>query len=213
MVNAGYSMIKLKVGVEGDTNPNRDVERISKVRQEIGPDIGTHARRQQLLGRCHRSQFRQPCRRPEAHVPRGARLRRRHPRTGTVPPSNRIPLATGEHEYSKWGVWDLLLKEAADIVQADGARAGGFTEKLKIAALTQAWNVKCAPRAMENCTSRLVAALQNSPFLERLLMFEEVTARVVPDAARPDGGFTTAPTQSGLGLEPDLDFVRSQKGN
>jgi L-alanine-DL-glutamate epimerase-like enolase superfamily enzyme len=46
--------------------------------------------------------------------------------------------------------FELLLADAADIVHVDGARAGGFSETLKCAAVTQAWNVKFAAHAMEN---------------------------------------------------------------
>ncbi len=59
-----------------------------------------------------------------------------------------VPLATGEHEYTRFGARDLLLRGAVDVLQMDTARAGGFTEMLKIAALTQAWNIKFAPHCI-----------------------------------------------------------------
>ena len=34
--------------------------------------------------------------------------------------STDMPLATGEHEYTKWGARDLIIHNAADIVQLDG---------------------------------------------------------------------------------------------
>ena len=40
MVKAGYNKIKVKVGVEGGTNPDEDVRRIQAVREAVGPDIG-----------------------------------------------------------------------------------------------------------------------------------------------------------------------------
>jgi L-alanine-DL-glutamate epimerase-like enolase superfamily enzyme len=107
-------------------------------------------------------------------------------------------------------VRDLLLHAAADIVQADGARAGGYTEMLKIAALTQAWNVSFAPHAMENIHLHLVAALPNAPFLERLLMFEELTAQVFKDAPVPVDGVMEVPDLPGLGLTLDMDFIRER---
>jgi L-alanine-DL-glutamate epimerase-like enolase superfamily enzyme len=122
-----------------------------------------------------------------------------------------IPLATGEHEYTKFGVRDLLLAEAADIVQVDGARAGGYTEMLKCAALTQAWNVNFAPHAMENVHLHLVAAVPNALFLERLLMFEEITGRVFKNAPAPIDGFMHVPDRPGLALELDMDFVKSNE--
>ena len=121
-----------------------------------------------------------------------------------------IPLATGEHEYTKFGVRDLLLNEAADIVQADGARAGGYTEMLKIAALTQAWNVKFAPHAMENIHLNLMAALPNGFMLERLLMFEDLTQSVFKNPPVPVDGMMHVPDLPGLGLNLDMDFIRSE---
>jgi L-alanine-DL-glutamate epimerase-like enolase superfamily enzyme len=106
-------------------------------------------------------------------------------------------------------VRDLLLNEAADIVQADGARAGGYTEMLKIAALTQAWNVKFAPHAMENIHLHLMAALPNGFMLERLLMFEELTSLVFKNAPVPKDGMMTVPDLPGMGLTLNMDFIRS----
>ena len=119
-----------------------------------------------------------------------------------------IPLGTGEHEYTKWGVRDLLLAEAVDIVQVDGTRAGGFTEMLKCAALTQAWNVKFAPHAMENIHIHLVSAYSNAPFLERLRMFEEITAAIYLNAPLPKDGHMELTEEPGLGLKLNMDFIR-----
>jgi L-alanine-DL-glutamate epimerase-like enolase superfamily enzyme len=79
---------------------------------------------------------------------------------------------------------------------------------LKIAALTQAFNVSFAPHAMENIQLPLAAALPNVPFLERLLMFEPVTALVFRDAPVPVDGFMHVTDRPGLGLDLNMDFVR-----
>jgi L-alanine-DL-glutamate epimerase-like enolase superfamily enzyme len=79
---------------------------------------------------------------------------------------------------------------------------------LKIAALTQAFNVAFAPHAMENIHLPLAAALPNVPFLERLLMFEPLTALLFRNAPAPVDGFMAVNDLPGLGLELDMDFVR-----
>jgi len=94
-----------------------------------------------------------------------------------------------------------------DVVQADGTRAGGFTEMLKIAGITQAWNLKFAPHAMENIHIHLVSAVSNSLFLERLLMFEAITASVFKNVPLPKDGYIEIPDLPGLGLELDMDFI------
>jgi L-alanine-DL-glutamate epimerase-like enolase superfamily enzyme len=119
-----------------------------------------------------------------------------------------IPLGTGEHEYTKFGVRDLLMSEAVDIVQVDIARVGGFTECLKIVGMTQAWNLKFAPHAMEHIHSHLVSAAPNSLFVERLMLFEEITHKIYANAPVPVGGYLGIPDRPGLGLDLNMDFVR-----
>jgi L-alanine-DL-glutamate epimerase-like enolase superfamily enzyme len=210
MIARGFKMIKFKVGVEGGKNPRRDVQRVRKVRDAVGPNIDLlidanncfdAATAVQLANNIREFDiklFEEPVFADD--IPGLARFKR-----GTD-----IPLATGEHEYTKFGVRDLLLNEAADIIQADGARAGGYTELLKIAALTQAWNVQFAPHAMENIHLNLAAALPNAPFLERLLMFEDITAKIFKNAPAPIDGFMHVPDLPGLGLELDMDFIRER---
>lgn len=78
---------------------------------------------------------------------------------------------------------------------------------LKIAALSQAWNLKFAPHAMENIHIHLVSACPNALFLERLLMFEEITKNIYIDAPEPEDGFMTIPDLPGLGLRLNMDFI------
>lgn len=210
MVARGFKAVKFKLGVDGGTNPRRDAERVRKVREAVGPDVDIlldanncfdAATAIQLANRIREYDillFEEPVFADD--LPGLARFKR-----GTD-----IPLATGEHEYTRFGVRDLLLNEAADYVQADGTRAGGYTEMVKIAALTQAWNVKFAPHAMENIHLHLVAAAPNAPFLERLLMFESITGHVFRNAPVPEDGFMTVPELPGLGLELDMDFIKDR---
>jgi L-alanine-DL-glutamate epimerase-like enolase superfamily enzyme len=200
-------MVKFKVGVEGGTNIRRDVERVRKVREALGPEIGLlvdanncfdAATGVQLANRIREYDillFEEPVFADD--IPGLARFKR-----GTD-----IPLGTGEHEYTKFGVRDLLMHEAADIIQVDGGRVGGYTELLKAAALTQAWNVKFAPHAMENIHLNLAGAVPNLLFLERLMMFEDITAKTFKDAPVPVDGFMEIPDLPGLGLTLDMDFI------
>ena len=210
MLSEGYSAIKIKVGVDSGRNPRRDLERVRKVRDAVGPDIdilldannvwdaATAVQFANSVRECHILFLEEPV--PADDIPGLARFKR-----GTD-----IPLATGEHEYTKYGVRDLVLAEAVDIVQVDGARAGGYTEMLKILALTQAWNLKFAPHAMEHLHIHLVSAAPNALFLERLRLFEPITAAVFPTSPKPGNGYMQIPDLPGLGLIPDLDFLRDQ---
>lgn len=209
MVADGYRMVKFKVGVEGGHNLRRDYARVAAVREAVGPDIGIMLDANNCWDAATGVQFANRVRDldimwleepvPADDIPGLARFKR-----GTD-----VPLATGEHEYTRYGVRDLLLHEAADVVQIDGARSGGYTEMLKIAAITQAWNVKFAPHAMENIQAHLVSAVPNALFLERLLMFEPITAAVFKDVPVPVKGMMPIPNKPGLGLELDLDYIKA----
>ena len=207
MVARGYSTIKFKVGVEGGRNIRRDAVRVGKVREAVGAEVRLlvdannafdAATAVQLANRIREFDvfaFEEPV--PADDIPGLSRFRR-----GTD-----IPLATGEHEYTRFGVRDLILAEAADIVQADIARVGGVTEMLKIIALTEAFNLKFAPHAMEHMHMHLLSAVPNALFLERLALFEEVTAATFRDAPVPVNGVITLPDAPGLGLTLDEDAI------
>jgi L-alanine-DL-glutamate epimerase-like enolase superfamily enzyme len=47
-------------------------------------------------------------------------------------------------------------------------------------------------------------------FLERLILFEEITAHLYRDAPVPVGGYMEIPDSPGLGLELNMDFIRER---
>lgn len=206
----GYRVIKVKVGVEGGRNPNRDLRRIQMVRAAIGPEAGLLLDANNCWDAATAIQFANRVRELDItffeepvfadDIPGLARFRR-----GTD-----IPLATGEHEYTRYGVRDLVLHDAADVVQVDGARVGGYTELLKAAAISQAWNLKLAPHAMEHMHLPLVASAPNAMFLERLDIFEGLTESVFRDPPGVVDGYMAVPEQPGLGLTLNMDFIRDR---
>lgn len=200
MVAQGYQMVKLKVGVKDGKAPHEDVARVRRVRQELGPKVdilldannayksATAVRVANQLDDCNIYLFEEPV---LADDMEGLSRVRQH---------IDIPVATGEHEYTRYGVRDLILNKAVDIVQVDVARCGGITEWMKIAALTQAWNLALAPHAMEYMHMHLLSVVPNGLILERLLMFEPLNELVFVDPPRPQDGFLEIPDAPGLGL-------------
>ena len=60
-----------------------------------------------------------------------------------------IPVASGEHEYSRHGFRDLVARGGADILQPDVGRVGGVTEWMKVAHLADSFNRPVAPHAVQ----------------------------------------------------------------
>ncbi len=207
MVDEGYSYLKFKVGVKGGNDPKEDAKRVQAVRKAVGPDIrlaidannvwkaGTAVQFADRVKECDLEFFEEPVLADD--IPGLARCRN----------AMTIPLATGEHEYTRYGVRDLLTAGAADIVQADACRVGGYTEMLRIIALTQAFNVSFAPHCMELMHMHLVAAAGNGLILEDLTLFRPVTRKVFLDPPLPRNGFLQLPERPGLGLELNRDYI------
>lgn len=208
IVARGYQMVKFKVGYDGGTKPARDVERVRKVREAVGPGIGIMLDANNCWDAATGARFANMVKEYDIMFLEEPVCADDIPGLKRYKQSTDLPLATGEHEYTKYGARDLIMNNAADIVQLDGTRAGGFTEMLKIAALTQAWNLKFAPHAMENIHIHLVSAFSNALFLERLLLFEEITRNIYRNPPEPEMGFMTIPDLPGLGLKLNMDFIR-----
>ncbi len=208
MVGRGYTQIKLKVGVDGGRNLREDVARIQAVRDAIGPDVGlmvdannaftaaTAIRLADMMKDLDIMFFEEPVFADD--IPGLARFRS----------MSSIPVATGEHEYTRYGMRDLLLHNAVDYLQCDIVRCGGVTEMQKIIGMSQAWNVYLAPHGMEYMHMHILSPASNGVFLERLLMFEEVSELAFVDPPRPEHGWLTIPDTPGIGLKLNYDNLQ-----
>ena len=210
-VSRGYRMIKFKVGVEGGNNLRRDVRRVGLVREAVGEDIGIMLDANNCWDAATGARFANMVKDYDILFLEEPTFADDLPGLRRYKRSTDLPLATGEHEYTKYGCRDIILNEAADIVQMDFTRAGGFTEAVKVAALTQAWNLKFAPHAMENIHIHLISAMPNALFLERLLLFEELTSNTYKNCPVPENGYMELTEAPGLGLELNWDFIREQQ--
>ena len=211
MVGRGYQYIKLKLGVDGGTNIRADIRRCRKVREAIGPDIGFMVDANNAFHAADAIRLANSIREYDIMLFEEPVFADDMPGLKKFAASTDIPLGTGEHEYTRYGARDLLLNNAVDYLQMDITRAGGYTEMLKVAALSQAWNIALAPHAMEHMHMHLVSAAPNGKFLERLLLFEELTNQIYKDGPMPVDGFMEIPDKPGLGLELNREFIAENK--
>ena len=93
-------------------------------------------------------------------------------------------------------------------MQCDVTRVGGYTEMLRVIAMSQAFNKAFAPHGMEHMHMHLVAAAPNGIYLEKLFMFEEVVQNVFLNAPEPVDGILTIPEKPGLGIELNTDYIK-----
>jgi L-alanine-DL-glutamate epimerase-like enolase superfamily enzyme len=126
-----------------------------------------------------------------------------------------IPLAAGEHFYTRWNVKQFLDTGVLDFVQADPEWCGGITELVKICALAEAYEVKVVPHGHHILAAAHVVAAQPSgvcPMVEYL--FHSHLDRMQyfhKTVLRPEKGWLQLPTQPGLGLELDEDKIAEKR--
>jgi len=118
----------------------------------------------------------------------------------------RVPLATGEHVYTRWQVRELLGAGAIRYVQTDPDWTGGITELVKICALASAFEVQVVAHGHSLLAALHVAGSQSPatvPYVEYLVRHQprkQVFHKVV---YAPEHGAVALPELPGLGLVLD----------
>jgi L-alanine-DL-glutamate epimerase-like enolase superfamily enzyme len=93
----------------------------------------------------------------------------------------RIPVATGENNYTRYEFRELIERGAARYLMPDVCRANGFSETLRIGRLAGAHQVAVAPHVVHELSLHVVGALPNGFLVEFIDwtpddLFEEMPA-------------------------------------
>ena len=199
-VEEGFRAVKIKVGRE---EMAEDLSRLRAVRDAVGDYIkimvdANHAftpaeaiRRGKRFEEIDIFWFEEPI--PADNVGGHVQLKE----------ATSIPIALGESLYSLYDFKAYLDAGAADIVQADVCRCGGFTNWRKIAAVAEAWNVPVAPHYVMELHVHAVAGVPNGMFAEYIPAFTQV----VENPLVVSKGKTKAPTSAGTGVYFDSSKI------
>ncbi|MFD1676838.1 enolase C-terminal domain-like protein [Alicyclobacillus fodiniaquatilis] len=117
-----------------------------------------------------------------------------------------IALATGEHEYTRYGHRELIETGAISVLQPDVAWAGGLTETRRICALASAHSLKVVPHAggLQAAALHLIKSQVNCPFVEWVRTWDIQNGRPpqrilgIPD---PEYGRIAPSDEPGLGIQ------------
>jgi len=131
-----------------------------------------------------------------------------------IAPRIRIPIATGERLFTRWGFREVLEKGAAAVIQPDLAHCGGIAEGRKIAAMAETYYVGVAPHNplsyLNTAASlHLDAAIPNFVIQEFVADPEPWKEAIVrePIPLQSDGTMLV-PDRPGLGVEFDPEAAR-----
>ncbi len=211
-VERGIPRIKLKVGKDFGMAEEEDIRRLAAVRKAVGDDVeiyvdannGYYAK--QAIKMAQRFEeynvkwFEEPVLADDIDG------------LASVSRSINIPVATGEHEYTKFGFKDLISRGGADIVQPDVGRVGGVTEWMKVAHIAHSFNLPVAPHAVQLVHLHLTCATPNLKVVEYLGIAEKRDKFIYNDLPEPKNGmWSPYPDRPGLGLELNQDVVKKYK--
>ncbi|MFP4381306.1 MAG: enolase C-terminal domain-like protein [Candidatus Sumerlaeia bacterium] len=123
-----------------------------------------------------------------------------------------IPIATGEHVYTRWQVKELLEGQAVDYIQCDPDWTGGISELTKIAALCSSYETPLVAHGHSLLPALHVAASQSPatvPYVEYLVQWQEVKQLMHTPVSRPENGKISLPELPGLGIVINMENIAS----
>jgi len=125
-----------------------------------------------------------------------------------------IPIAGGEHEFTRWGVKALLDQDILDIYQFEPVWAGGISELMKIGALVSSYDATFIPHVYVPAASAQIAFTLNAmttPMLEYHYILGEIYQFFLEEPTKPKQGYFYPPEAPGIGITIDEEKVQTEK--
>jgi L-alanine-DL-glutamate epimerase-like enolase superfamily enzyme len=217
LVSQGYRATKwfFRAGpADGPAGIQRNLALVRALREAIGPDVDLMLdcwmswdvpytlRMAHLLAEYRPRWIEEPVQ-PD-RIDSYARLRLASP----------VPIAGGEHEYTRWGLKQLMDAQAVDVLQPDIYWAGGITEMQKICALASCYDLPVIPHGHSTPASAHLIASQPTnlcPLLEYLVKWNEINQFFLRQPLKPVGGVIQVPETPGLGMDLDESRIEQRR--
>ncbi len=125
-----------------------------------------------------------------------------------------ILVSGAEHEYTRWGIHQLMATRAMDIYQPDTYWAGGISEMLKIAALASTYDVQLIPHGHSvpaNTHFSFAQPATLTPMIEYLVKWNTIHQWFLAHPVHPVDGKVTPPNRPGLGMDLDENKIESRR--
>jgi L-alanine-DL-glutamate epimerase-like enolase superfamily enzyme len=212
-VKQGFTALKMRMdwsSLNVDVNPRKDWEIVSTVRKEVGDKIdlqydannGLSVSTAIRLGRRFQD---------ELNVIHYEEPIAQHDYAGyaEVCAALDMPVAAGEHEYTRWQFRDLIERAKVDILQPDLVKCAGFSEAIPIAHLAHTYGKFLVPHQTQptignTANIHFVACFDNSSRAQEYNYSpqnSELLWGLFKTLYSPQNGFIQVPDGAGLGLE------------
>ncbi len=195
----GWREMKTQLALPGETTPAKEVERMRRVREAIGPDIKLMCDINQRW-------------RPEQAIDIGRRVEDAgvglfwledvtsaddFAGLARVTAALSTPIAGGEYVWGIVPFRHMVEARSVDVVMIDLVRVGGITQWIKVAGMAEAFNLPVVSHLIPEVHVHLIGAIPNGLTVEYMPwlmpLFEEVP--------RQQNGELVMPTVPGLGLK------------
>jgi D-arabinonate dehydratase len=120
----------------------------------------------------------------------------------------RIPVATGENNYTRFEFRELIERRAARYLMPDVCRANGYTETMRIGQLAAAHQVALSPHVVHELSLHVAAALPNSFLVEWI---DWVPADLFEGMPKCEAGAFRISDQPGHGIALTADAEKKYK--
>jgi D-arabinonate dehydratase len=114
-----------------------------------------------------------------------------------VAQSIKIPVATGENNYTRYEFRELIERKAARYLMPDVCRANGFSETLKIAHLAAAHGIAVSPHVVYEISIQIAGAISNGFLVELMDWMPPDLFEVLPECK---DGHIRIPDRPGHGM-------------
>jgi len=202
----GFKAVKLKVGRYSLEN---DIQRIKAVQKELGSDFTIMVDANQGFD------VREALRRGRAYQELGIRwleeplIPQHKENHARLVQALDIPIAIGENFYTKYQFYDAVKVGAASVYQPDNRRAGGPTEWLEIAAITDAAGFHIASHGGGPANVNMLCAIPNAIYLESGSLKHE--NKMLVTQLKMVNGEVLLPDTPGMGTEVREDFIKAHR--
>jgi L-alanine-DL-glutamate epimerase-like enolase superfamily enzyme len=205
----GWREMKTQMALPGETTPAKEVERMVKIREAIGPDIRLMCDINQRW-------------RPEQAIDIARRVEDAgvglfwledvttaddFPGLARIADALATPVCGGEYVWGIVPFRHMLEARSVDIPMIDLVRVGGITQWLKVAGMAEAFNLPVVSHLIPEVHVHLIGAVPNGLTVEYMpwlgALFKEVP--------RQQDGELVMPSAPGLGLEFDEAILARYK--
>ncbi|MGI8483147.1 MAG: enolase C-terminal domain-like protein [Thermomicrobiales bacterium] len=127
---------------------------------------------------------------------------------------SRVPISTGEHEYTRWGLKLLMDAGACEVLQPDTYWAGGISEMMKISAIASTYGLQVIPHGHSVPANLQLSAawpIPQVPLVEYLVKWQTLLQHFWKEPLVPVNGMLTVPKGPGMGMELDPNKIEGER--